>query len=408
MDRQYRKMFDQALEQLGPEQTQVDALRSELARRCQDGPTKEVIPMKKRTKLLRNAIIAAAVAALLTATGAAVALGQREQVATVTGSNNDGVYKLDGHYYFKLDAGSEPIDITGQFSDTVPYVYDPGLPADEVGNLCQYVIGGSGDDIACVTAITHEGEDVFSGFQFAWKQGSRRNIGSCPIWWRTYCYSQEPLDIYHAMENIRDGFDNDLPVNKCYFRWALDSLTVDGQTSAVKLTVNGEERDVTAELADGGVYVLSVAGAERNTVYRDESMKPTPPDNWPESWTGKYDDPVYLQYVADVNAYDATRIYVPNAHDILAYRDGDEVRYAEFIYRPDGTLRYWMPWNCPSTADLGWLEGYAAQHGYELDWLIRNAYERGTDALYDLELQDWPEWLGSYSVRDIFPEAYEE
>lgn len=420
MDRQYRKMFDQALKQLGPEQAQVDALRTELARRCQDGPMKEVIPMKKRIKLLRNALIAAAAIAMLTATGAAVTLGQRQQVGAILGvmdgdnerdggytSPNTGVFLLDGRYYFKVTADSEPIDITGQFSDTVPYVYTREMPKDEgegwsSQDHLDYVIAGSGDRIYCVvTAYDGPGNMGFHGLTMAAVPGSSRMAQDCPIWWRTYCYDHDMAGPDSFIRDMRDGFDtSDLPSNEYYFRWALDSLTVDGQTGAVTLSVLGEERDITAGLAGGGVYLLTVAGTERNTVYRDESMEPDPPDNWPESWTGEYDDPNLIQYWAELEAWDATRIYVPNAHDILAYRDGDEVRYAEFIYRPDGTLRYWMPWNCPTAADLGWLEEYTAQHGWELDWLMTHAYEKGTDALYAWEFQDWPEWLGSYNDRE--------
>lgn len=363
MDRQYRKMFDQALEQAGPEQAQVDALRSELARRCLDGEAKEVIPhMKKRTKLLRNAVIAAVAAALLTATGAAVALGERQQVA-LTGSGEGGIYRLDGRYYFKLDADSEPIDITGQFSDTVPYVYDPGLPADEVGNLYTYVVGGSGDDIGCITAITNEGEDVFTGFQAAWTKNW--GITVCPIWWRTYCYSQEPLDTSGVMRYCRDGFTTDSS-SDVLFDWVLDSLDADAGTGAVTLTVKGEERDVTVGLDGGRLYVLAVDGDEKVLVDDDPSLLPDhePPYYWqdPEEWE-------------KLLAYDASCVYAPCTHEVLVCRDGDQLRWAEFVYHPDGTLRYWLPFNCPSSAELGWLGEYAARHGYEMDWLVANTCE---------------------------------
>ena len=363
MDR-YRKMFDQAVKQLGPERDRVDALRTELARRCPDGQEKEVVAMKKRTKLLRSALIAAAVIALLTATGAAVALGQREQIAMVTGDREGGVYRLDGRYYFKLDTDSEPIDITGQFSDTVPYVYDPELPPDEVGNLYTYVVGGSGDDIGCITAIKSEGEDVFSGFQLVWTENQR--MAGCPIWWRTYCYSQEALDTSGVMRYCRDGFNED-SWHDVLFDWALDSLDADAGTGAVTLTVKGEVRDITAELDGGRLYVLAVDGDERVLVEDDPSLLPDhePPYYWqdPEEWE-------------KLLAYEDSCVYAPCTHEVLVCRDGDEVRYAEFVYRPDGTLRYWMPWNCPSSAELGWLEEYAAQHGFGMDWLMDNAFEQ--------------------------------
>ena len=392
MDRQYRRMFDQAMEQAGPDRARVDELRQSLARRCSGSEEKEVIPMKKTARSLRYVLIAAAVVALLSATAAAVAIGQQRQLGKISASNEAGVFELDGRYYFKPAADSEPIDITGQFSDTVPYVYDPGLPPDEFGNLYKYVVGGSGGHIGCVTTISDEGEAAFSGTYLVWG-GDAKQVKGCPVWWRTHCRSLEEVDTNHYVtDDYRDGFDNDLPFQECYFTWSLDGLSVDGQTGAVTLRVNGEERDVTGELEDGGVYVLTVAGTERNTVYMDESLRPSAALPWNTA-----DDP---ELYDQIMAYEDSRVFVPNAHDILAYRDGAEVRYAEFIYRPDGTLRYWMPCNCPDAASLGWLEDYAAQHGYELDWLMDHAYEPGTDALYDWELQDWPEWLGSYDTHE--------
>lgn len=410
MDRQYRRMFDQALEQLGPEQAQVEALRTQLARRCQDGPTKEVIHMKKRTKLMRNAIIAAAVVAMLTATGAAVALGQRQQAVPIAAilegdhepgkwtSESTGVFLLDGRYYFQMTVDSEPIDITGQFSDTVPYVYRREMPADDSTDMfrsaeyMEYVIGSVGDGFYSMMIPFYEyGPNGSVGI----RGDGVPALDESPIWWRTYCYDNGMKD--------RWG-DSALPSKEqCYYILALEGMTVDSRTGAVRLSVNGEERDVTAELDGGKPYVFSVAGTERTAVYRDDSLEPTLGD-WADTWDGDYNDPNFVQYWAEVDAWEDTTIFVANAHDILVYRDGDEVRCAEFVYRPDGTLRYWLPFNCASSANLGWLEEYAAQHGWELDWLISHVHEEGTQALYDLELQDWPEWLGSYSNQDVFPD----
>ncbi|MDE6281577.1 MAG: hypothetical protein K2M15_07290 [Oscillospiraceae bacterium] len=75
MDR-YRGMFDQVVEQLGPGQDKVDALRGSLARRCLDGQTKEVIPMKKHPGLLRGAVAAAACLALAVCAGVYLYAGQ--------------------------------------------------------------------------------------------------------------------------------------------------------------------------------------------------------------------------------------------------------------------------------------------------------------------------------------------
>ena len=69
MDR-YHRMFDQAVEQLGPGQDKVDALRESLARRCLEGQGKKAIPTRKRAGILRGAAAAACLAlAVCTAAG---------------------------------------------------------------------------------------------------------------------------------------------------------------------------------------------------------------------------------------------------------------------------------------------------------------------------------------------------
>lgn len=358
MDR-YRKTFDQALEQLGPDQAKVEAQRSALARQCFH-ETKEVAPMNKSKKFLRAAVIAAVVAGLLSVTAVAAVLGQQQRFAKISSNIDGGVFELDGRYYFKLSADSEPIDITGKFSDTVPYVYDLELPPDEHHQCYQYVIGGSGTEIGCVTALFNEGEDVFSGTMMSWDHGSNQVTKGCPVWWRTYCYSFEEKDTTaYYMTRYRDGFSQlPLDINDLSFDWVLDGLTADTQTGAVTLTVKGESMDVTQAVNGGGVYVLTVDGDEMILVDDDPSLLPDPP----------YELDEYL-------AYEESCVYAPCSHDVLVYRDGDEVRYAEFVYRPDGSLRYWMPWNCPTAADLSWLEDYMTQHGYGMDWMMDHAYE---------------------------------
>ncbi|MBD5134241.1 MAG: hypothetical protein HDT38_07215 [Clostridiales bacterium] len=363
MDR-YRKMFDQAVEQLGPGQDKVDALRGSLARRCPNGQGKEAVPMKKRAGFLRVAVAVAAVVLLLSATAAAVALGERRQVAKIWESDETGVFLLDGRYYFKPDEDGETIDITGRFSDTVPYVYD-AAPPDESGRRVEYVIGSVGDDVHCVTACFGAGEAYPNGFQLAWSAGTSHLEEGCPVWWRTYCYAfEEKAEAWHMWDQ-RDMFN--AATRDVTFNWVLDDLTVDGQTGAAALTVKGETMDITRELEDGGLYVLPVDGDELIVVDDDPSLLP---DHEPPY---HMDDPEEL---AMVLAYEESLVYAPCGHEVLVCRDGDQLRWAEFVYRPDGTLRYWMPFNCPSSAELGWVEEYAGRHGYEMDWLVANAFEQ--------------------------------
>lgn len=105
MDR-YHRMFDQVVEQLGPERDKVDALRESLARRCQNGQ-EEAIPMRKRTRFLRGAAAAALCLALagtaVAGTAVAASPGLRELLAAA----------LCGFAPYAQEQGGEPYVING-------------------------------------------------------------------------------------------------------------------------------------------------------------------------------------------------------------------------------------------------------------------------------------------------------
>lgn len=95
---EYRGMFDQAVEQLGPGQDKVETLRGSLARRCLDGQGKEVMPTRKRAGLLRGAV-AAALCLALAGTAVAASPGLREVLAAALGGFAPYAQEQEGEPY---------------------------------------------------------------------------------------------------------------------------------------------------------------------------------------------------------------------------------------------------------------------------------------------------------------------
>lgn len=362
----YRKMFDQVLKQAGPDEA---ALQEKLAQNWEDQTGTEPAVPKRRKQTLRRAILAAAVISLLcvTVVAAAVNWNRKTIVLSVTpyeyglayDSRNKaagGVFEERGRYYLQLETEDEPIDITGQFSDTVPYVYTRYFPEsaenEQIPSRIDYVIGGSGENIRHVIVdydFEEDGENSGLGGMVSY------DVKHCPVWWRKYLDDRHALGRYSdGYETLRQTFANE--VSQQGFHWVNSGAAVD-EAGKVILTVKGETLDITGELENGQVYLLTVKGEENVIVSYDKSRTKS------DTWEWSYDD------------YEDTFVWGSYDHTVLVCRDGEEIRWAEFIYRPDGSLRYWLPWNCPTAGELDWLEPYATQHGFELDWLIQHAYE---------------------------------
>lgn len=367
MERRYQTMFDQALEQLGPSEAETEAARRELARRW-EGKAAERTGGRRRRFAPKVLVAGAAAVCLLCVTAVAVAVNwsQKTQILSVTpdaygltydsGDREMGVFEQKGRYYLQMEPQGEPIDITGQFSDTVPYVYTRYFPESAenewIPPRIDYVIGGSGENIRYVI-VDYRSEKDWEGNQI----GGMVSYGVkyCPVWWRKYLDDRGALARYgDGYETLRNTFANE--VSQQGFRWVNGGAAVD-EEGRVILTVKGEALDITGELENGRVYALDAKGEEKVIVSYDKSRTQS------DTWEWSYDD------------YEDTLVWGTYDHTVLVYRDGAEVRWAEFIYRPDGSLRYWLPWNCPTSEELDWLEPYAAAHGFELDWLIQHAYE---------------------------------
>lgn len=328
MERNYRRMFEQALEQTQPDRVREEALRAELARRWTERAQRGKAPGRRQGKLLRNAVLAAAVVAALTVTVAAE-VAARQPVALLAMAEvredgciafdapvNVGVFRIKDRYYLQVTEDGEPIDITGQFSETVPYVYVRELDGKSSGYDClKYVLGGSGDRIAG-WILMHDPDAQEGDLEGRLIYGNRAELD--PIWWRTYCYENYAPGTWEGLGGYNDR----------ELRLVMEGWTADAGAQRVTMTVKGGEVDITQELGAGGPYLLTVEGEERSP-------------------TGF------------------------NRHEVLACRDGDQVRYAEFVYTPEGKLQFWMPFNCPSAAQLSWLEGYVAEHGWTLDKLMK-------------------------------------
>lgn len=373
MEKRYQNIFDQALGQVEPSEGEVAQMRQTLAAKWEAQQGKKSDP-RRNHKLARVALIAAAVM-LVSATMAAAAVlinANRRNVIVHMRPAEFNMYYLrdeeltvfeeDGHYYLQTNTADALIDFTGQFSDTSPYVYSYYFPKSEdnsyVPYRIDYVIGRTGDHVQCVVIPLEKGGDyTFMNGTVTPDGPGLPAVTDSPVWWRTYAYEHQGHYAY------LDGWD----VNTANFAdsvWmqpfflVTGGLTVDEESGAVELhLVKGETLDITDALKDG-VYRLSVKGGENVILSYDESL-----------WLGS-------GWEFSTEDYADTFVYGPYDHTVLAYRDGDEVRWAEFIYRPDGSLRYWMPWNCPTADDLNWLKDYAAEQGLEMNWLLTHVSEK--------------------------------
>lgn len=363
MKQKYSDMFAQVLRQVEPEETRLRAKLAEVWKEQAEKPYK-----RPEKRVLRRAILIAAVVSLLCVTVVAAAVINRPRKTMVLSvstyeyglaynTNHDlGVFEEGGRYYLQLEEEREPLDITGKFSDTVPYVYTRYFPESKenprIPDHVDYVIGGTGDNIRCVIADFCAGDSDTIGGTMAYK------MKGCPVWWRAYLDDHTAMgdERWDGYESLRRTFANH--ISQQYFLWVVDGGEIDPETGRARLTVKGETLDITDKVADGAVYLLTAKGEENIVISYDKSR--TKNDSW-------------LHW--DSNLYADSFVMGTYDHTVLAFRDGDQLRWAEFIYRPDGSLRYWMPWNCPTADELDWLTDYASAHGFELDWLIQHAYE---------------------------------
>ena len=267
MKKLYQKTFEQALAQTYAPPEQVEAQRSALASRCSQ-PKSEVTAMTaKPRRPIRILITAAVVAAALTAgalaasgvlsritfhTGATIEYGVNEdgtEYSTVSGTSLDESYPVEvrnDRAWFTTETGEE-LDITGQFSETEPYVYSY---VDEGGLTHHIVLGGTPEN--------------HSYFEYLYDES-----GTCTTMLGTYPdgydYDHKPawLDAYRAEYNPSlGGPDSGQPADEEVV-WPEPTLTVsDGK---VLLTVGGETTDITGRFSESEAYVRTDEGVDGST-----------------------------------------------------------------------------------------------------------------------------------------------
>lgn len=184
MAHRYRTLFDEALRQAGPDEGRVEAQRAELVRRCAQ-LEKERKNVKNGKKIVRYVILAAALAAVLSATALA-SVNQEKSTRLWSGttsyawvgedgmdhSQTDfskvvGLDLVDGRYLLTGDEAGTVVDITGRFSAEEAYVFtrekDP-----EYGSWSDLVVGGTPDDLGWAEVI-YKADGSFAGVSGVYK-----------------------------------------------------------------------------------------------------------------------------------------------------------------------------------------------------------------------------------------------
>ena len=269
MKKLYQKTFEQALAQTYAPPEQVEAQRSALASRCSK-PELEVTAMTaKPRRPIRILVTAAVVAAALTA-GALAASGVLSRIPLLTGrqievsygTGEDGssygriskstgeescpVEIRDGVVWFTTETGEE-LDITGQFSETEPYVYSY---TDSVGARHDVVVGGTPENYGYFEYAYSE-DGSFGGGAGVYPDGDYSALHP-PVWLAAY-----------RQANGLPSPSGDGPVEEDAggeLIWLDPQLAV--EDGKVLLTVGGETTDITGRFSEREAYVYTTEGAD--------------------------------------------------------------------------------------------------------------------------------------------------
>ena len=267
MKKLYQKTFEQALAQTYAPPERVEAQRSALASRCSP-PKSEVTAMTaKPRRPVRILVTAAAVAAALTVgalaasgvlsritfhTGATIEYGVNEdgtEYSTVSGTSLDESYPLevrDGKAWFTTETG-EKLDITGQFSETEPYVYSY---VDEGGLTHDIVVGGTLESFGLFEYLYDEGSSYTASTGYLPPESP-----AYPAWRAAY-EAEHGIPAPSGGEPVEQDSSGELI-------WLAPALTV--SEGKVLLTVDGETTDVTGRFSESEAYVYTVEGADGRT-----------------------------------------------------------------------------------------------------------------------------------------------
>ncbi len=269
MKKLYQKTFEQALAQTYAPPEQVEAQRSALASRCSQ-PESEVTAMTaKPRRPIRILITAAVVAAALTA-GALAASGVLSRIPLLTGgqievsygTGEDGssygriskstgeescpVEIQDGVVWFTTETGEE-VDITGQFSETEPYVYSY---TDSVGARHDVVVGGTPENYGYFEYAYSE-DGSFGGGAGVYPDGDYSALHP-PVWLAAYRQANG-LPSPSGGDPMEQDAGGELI-------WLDPQLAV--EDGKVLLTVGGETTDITGRFSESEAYVYTTEGAD--------------------------------------------------------------------------------------------------------------------------------------------------
>ena len=268
MKKLYQKTFEQALAQTYAPPEQVEAQRSALASRCSK-PKSEVTAMTaKPRRPIRILVTAAVVAAALTA-GALAASGVLSRIPLLTGgqievsygTGEDGssygriskstgeescpVEIRDGVVWFTTETGEE-VDITGQFSETEPYVYSY---TDSVGARHDVVVGGTPENYGYFEYAYSE-DGSFGGGAGVYPDGDYSALHP-PVWLAAYRQA-------NGLPTPGGGQSADGEL-----AWLEPALAV--EDGRVLLTVDGETTDITGRFSESEAYVYTTEDADGRT-----------------------------------------------------------------------------------------------------------------------------------------------
>ena len=268
MKKLYQKTFEQALAQTYAPPERVEAQRSALASRCSP-PKSEVTAMTaKPRRPVRILVTAAAVAAALTV-GALAASGVLSRIPLLTGGQIEVAYGTrpdgsgyasisrstdsetcpvevrDGAVWFTTETG-EALDITGQFSETEPYVYSY---TDSVGARHDVVVGGTPENYGYFE-YAYSGDGSFGGGTGVYPDGDYSALHP-PVWLAAYREA-------NGLPTPGGGQSADGELT-----WLEPALAV--EDGRVLLTVDGETTDVTGRFSESEAYVYTTEDADGRT-----------------------------------------------------------------------------------------------------------------------------------------------
>lgn len=264
MKKLYQKTFEQALAQTYAPPEQVEAQRSALASRCSQ-PKSEVTAMTaKPRRPIRILITAAVVAAALTVgalaasgvlsritfhTGATIEYGVNEdgtEYSTVSGTSLDESYPVEvrnDRAWFTTETGEE-LDITGQFSETEPYVYSY---VDEGGLTHDIVVGGTLESFGLFEYLYDEGGGYTASTGYLPPESP-----AYPAWRAAY-EAEHGIPAPSGGEPVEQDSSSGLI-------WLDPQLAV--EDGKVLLTVGGETTDITGRFSESKAYVYTTEGAD--------------------------------------------------------------------------------------------------------------------------------------------------